>query len=555
MFRRNKHFNKAKLEHKLYLARENPEPVFDLSECYIRDIPSGVYSLCKVFLKESLRLEDNCLTSLSEGGQLKDLQLLKILNISNNSFTSLPDDIFLLNNLRELYMHNNQIKKLPNAICKLVNLKILDVSNNVLKSLPENIGHLVNLVYLNLLGNKQLRFLPKSICNAQRIMTLEANSENFVYPPSSVVKTGAESILRYICSDVGIPYSPEKEADIPPSESPGTEDVTDHFQQQRMQEFLEIERHNEVLHKQEFELANTSRANRDKLLAVLVEQQNQFESELTRIQQEKEIDRFRLIEQLQEAENNADIAIKKLLALNREPLTQLLERERQEEERLVTAINRYNEALRKDDILSAMEDILEQEAEKFKEFVQSRVETSKTILQLESDTGSKLLEVLQAQDEHKAELIIKLKEDSDLQRVAVGTLLERGDARSWGLLQQVKLVEAQLAALTHIEMDRKKLKLDRHMNDLAEKRINLSILLIDLLEQQKKRRNQLLSTLQTMELSNEDTIEDFWLKQYQRLLDKLPKGLSQAQKNIDINLAQILLMNGVILNTLQMMTY
>ncbi|KAJ8934741.1 hypothetical protein NQ318_022813 [Aromia moschata] len=231
MFRKNKHFNKAKLEHKLYLARENPEPVFDLSECYLRDVPSGVYSLCKVFLKESLRLEDNCLSSLSGGGQLKDLHRLKILNISNNTFNSLPDDIFLLKNLRELYVHNNHLKKLPETLCKVVNLRILDVSNNVLKFLPENLGELVNLVYLNLIGNERLKYFPRSLCRAQRIKNLEADSRNFIYPPSSVVENGAESVLRYICSDVGVPFSPSEETatELSP-QSPETEENNDNFQ-------------------------------------------------------------------------------------------------------------------------------------------------------------------------------------------------------------------------------------------------------------------------------------------------------------------------------------
>ncbi|KAJ8927929.1 hypothetical protein NQ314_019559 [Rhamnusium bicolor] len=160
-------------------------------------------------------------------------------------------------------------------------------------------------------------------------------------------------------------------------------------------------------------------------------------------------------------------------------------------------------------------------------------------------TDSRLLEVLQDQEEHKAELVNKLKVDSDLQRAAVGTLLERGDARSWSLLQQVRLVESQLAALTHIEIDRHKLQMDEHVNDLTEKRLNLSTLLVVLLEQQKERRSQLLSTLQVMEDQN-SSIEDFWLKQYQIILNKLPKGLSEAQRNIDPALAQTLLINGVI---------
>jgi E3 ubiquitin-protein ligase LRSAM1 len=113
------------------------------------------------------------------------------------------------------------------------------------------------------------------------------------------------------------------------------------------------------------------------------------------------------------------------------------------------------------------------------------------------------------------------------------------------LLQQVRLVESQLAALTFIEMDKRKLEIDHNLNDLSEKRIDLSCLLIDLLEQQKQRRAQLLSTLQTLEEFSCNS-EDFWLKQYQRLLDKLPEGLSEAQKNIDPMLAQALLLNGVI---------
>lgn len=81
------------------------------------------------------------------------------------------------------------------------------------------------------------------------------------------------------------------------------------------------------------------------------------------------------------AENNAYIAIKQLLTLNKEPLAQLLEQEKQEEERLMSAVNRYNETVRKDDVLAAMQDILEQETQKFKQFDQNRIETTQTILE------------------------------------------------------------------------------------------------------------------------------------------------------------------------------
>jgi E3 ubiquitin-protein ligase LRSAM1 len=555
MFRRSRE-NKARLEHKLYLAREAPEPIFDLSECALQNVPQGIYSLCRVFLKEVLRLDDNRLTSLSGGGQLKDLLLLKVLDLHSNAFVYLPDDIQLLKNLKELYLNDNQLKKLPETICNLSSLVVLNVANNSLKALPQNLGHLKKLKLLSLNANKHLKHLPKSICQAQRLTTLELDPDRFVYPPSEVVAQGAEAILRYVCNDVGVDYlGPDHFQDSVVEDVDDSADQIDAFEakiwklenikKQRLQDFLEMERANELLQKQEFELANAQKISKNQLLADITRRQTRLDSKLVKLQQLKEVERFKLVEMVLEAEQRADGAIKQLLALNSEPLAQLLEQEREEEERLLAAADKYNKALRKDDILENMEDLLEQELIRFQQFHDSRVEASKNILEMETHYDYRVTEILQSQDLHKAELLEKLQEDGDLQKVAVGALLERGDARSWGLLQQVRLVESQLAALTFIEMDKRKLEIDHNLNDLSEKRIDLSCLLIDLLEQQKQRRAQLLSTLQTLEEFSCNS-EDFWLKQYQRLLDKLPEGLSEAQKNIDPMLAQALLLNGVI---------
>lgn len=80
---------------------------------------------------------------------------------------------------------------------------------------------------------------------------------------------------------------------------------------------------------------------------------------------------------------------------------------------------------------------------------------------MQSDTH--LAEILQNKDLHQSELVTKLQEDNELQKIAVGALLERGDARSWSLIQQVRLVESQLAALTLIEIDRKKLEMSEQI--------------------------------------------------------------------------------------------
>nr|CAH7727914.1 unnamed protein product [Callosobruchus chinensis] len=538
--------NKAKLEHKLYLARETPEPVFDLSDCALHDIPTGIYSLCRVFLKESLLLNNNCLSSLSAGGELKDLQLLKILNISNNHFNILPDDIHLLKNLQELYLSNNQLRKLCDSICNLGKLQILDISCNLLKALPDNFGKLEQLKKLDITENKKLKHLPKSFYRLHRLTDLKLEGNCFNYPPKKVMVDGIEAIRRFICDDIGVNYefiASDHEEDQKSENK--TDDKVDSVQEQKVKQFLEIERYNELMQRQELELANASKTDRDKLLAMLAEQQIVLDDKLNKIHQEKETERFKLIEQLQEEENNAHMMINKLLTLDSKPLAQLIEQEQKEAEKLFAMVNEYDESLRKEDILKAMQDILEQETAKFKKVDEDRMVSSKSILEQETELDGKLTEVLRNQDEYKAKLVNDLKIDTDLQKAAVATLLERGDARSWGLLQQIRLVESQLARLTTIEMDRKKLQMNQQLNDLCDQRIGLSCLLISLMDQQKERQSQLISTLQDMEENSSD-IDDFWLKQYQRLLDKLPEGLSQAQKNIDPSLAQALLVNGVI---------
>ncbi|KAH1010837.1 hypothetical protein HUJ05_005079 [Dendroctonus ponderosae] len=599
MFRRKK-VDKKRLEHKLYLARESPEPVFDLSHCDLVEVPTGIYSLCKVFLKRSLLLQHNSLSSLSGGGELNSLGHLIILDISNNDISTLPSEISALKSLEELYANSNKLNGLPDSICSLENLKSLSLSENKLRNLPEEMGKLAKLQKLYLTGNPNLRHLPKTICKARRLVLIELTTGNFLYPPCAVAEAGTEAIKKFISDDVGAEYIPPNQMGDESSEminKPNLEGENDtlynlvlkgrildletekasaftridlhcflySLQLKRMEKLKSIQENNDLLLKQEFEMATVHKANKQQLLASISRQQSKLDFKLSQIQQERETDKFRLIEQLQEVENNADIAIKNLLSISKEPAAQLLEQEREEEEKLLAALNREHDTISKSHVLAAMQDILKQETDMFSKLDKNRIEMSRSILEQELDSGSKLADIFRNQDLQKSNWVAKLMEDNDLQKAAVSTLLERGDARSWGLLQQVRLVESQLGALTNIELDRKKLRMDEHINDLAEKRLNLSRLLTDLLAQQKERRAQLLSTLQIMEEHSAEDSEDFWLRQYQRLLEKyskltrflwvpyvnsvvfrLPEGLSQAQRNIDPKLAEMLLANGVL---------
>ena len=92
---------KTRLEKKLYLSRENPEPIFDLSDCNLEKLPgTGLFTICKVLRKEELILNNNKLKSLKSGGVINDLELIQVLDLSFNLFEAIPAEISALTNLR-----------------------------------------------------------------------------------------------------------------------------------------------------------------------------------------------------------------------------------------------------------------------------------------------------------------------------------------------------------------------------------------------------------------------------------------------------------------------
>lgn len=70
---------------------------------------------------------------------------------------------------------------------------------------------------------------------------------------------------------------------------------------------------------------------------------------------------------------------------------------------------------------------------------------------------------MQDQEKNRQDLVVRLREDEQLQKAMVAALLERSDARSWSIVQQVNLVQSQLGALTAIELERKKLEVNQQI--------------------------------------------------------------------------------------------
>lgn len=78
-------------------------------------------------------------------------------------------------------------------------------------------------------------------------------------------------------------------------------------------------------------------------------------------------------------EINSDLAITQLLNLNKETFTHFAEQQQIEDERLLL-LTTNNEDLRRNDVLEAMQQMLEKEAANFKQYDKNREETTRSVL-------------------------------------------------------------------------------------------------------------------------------------------------------------------------------
>ena len=125
------------------------------------------------------------------GKALRELSGLKPnwgigLHIGGNGLESVPETIWELANLEELWLVDNKLKaispaitklaklrwlgigwnpfeRFPEVVCKLVQLEHLIIRSNGLTGLPSSLAALRNLLELNLGGNEYERF-PELLC-------------------------------------------------------------------------------------------------------------------------------------------------------------------------------------------------------------------------------------------------------------------------------------------------------------------------------------------------------------------------------------------------------
>ena len=154
----------------------------DLSSNSLSAIPTEVFDLTWL---EKLNLSENKLTSLPES--ISRLTKLSVLYLSRNQLTSVPEAISRLTNLSQLYLGYNQLTSVPETITRLTNLSGLYLSYNQLTSVPESITHLTNLSTLDLSQN-QLTSVPESITRLTNLSYLNLSNNQLTSVPETITR-------------------------------------------------------------------------------------------------------------------------------------------------------------------------------------------------------------------------------------------------------------------------------------------------------------------------------------------------------------------------------
>lgn len=100
--------------------------------------------------------------------------MIKRLDLSGNSLTSLPEEIGLLSDLIVLNLSHNNLENLPESIKNLTMLSNLDLRRNLFTALPSVLGEL-SLKSLNASRNKIKDASVLHTCTQLRVLDLSAN--------------------------------------------------------------------------------------------------------------------------------------------------------------------------------------------------------------------------------------------------------------------------------------------------------------------------------------------------------------------------------------------
>lgn len=558
--------SKKRLEYQLCLSKEaGADDILDISACELSEVPSSAFSLCRVLQKKVLILHGNALrTLLPKGCEISSLATLKVLDLHENQLTSLPEDIGKLASLQVLNVERNQIKKLPESIGDLCLLQTLNAKGNSLRELPSSVGSMSSLRTLDLSENN-ICHLPKSLAYIRTLESFTLDAATMSYPPASVCTGGTEDIQRFLCEELGEEYSPPSQYLLPVLESDcgkADNDEVDGAEQiwqnkfndyekrkdQKQQEKLAFERQLEERQREHAQLLLMNNSHKENILHSVRLEQERMEQGLSQQQRVQEAERLMILGRVRQAEDNVSNRIRNLLIANNRQkksaeFLQALEEERIRMEHLTAITQEEANSLRKREVAVAMQKMLSdsyslsilQEASDYRR----KSLVTEACRSLES-LDKRFDHVLTLQLLDKTKAIGHIIQEEEMQKAAFQALQLQKDSVHGYIRNQIKLIEGELMQLTKLEVKRRNLDIENLQEVLVEQRSALSDMLQQLFKQKDQRELELRQVLAEMELKAESNHQNYWMIQYQRLLDAKPLSLRMQEAGLEKELVNLL---------------
>lgn len=557
---------RKRLEYQLCRSKEaGADDILDISACELTEVPSSAFSICKVLHKKVLILHNNELRTLvPKGCDISTLSTLKVLDLHENKITSLPEDVGKLAALQILNVEKNRLTFLPESIGDLRLLQTLNLKGNYLNELPASMGSLSSLRTLDLSENN-IRQLPKALAYIRTLESFTVDASMMTYPPASVCAEGTESIQRFFCSELGEEYCPPSqyllpvlESDCCKQDSDSVDGVEEAWQnkfsdyekrkEQKQQEKLAFERHLEERHREHTQLLLMNSSYREGVLNSVRQEQERVDQGFSQQQKAQEAGRLLVLEKVRQAEDNISSRISSLLMDNNRQkksaeFLQAMEEDRIRMEHLTAITQEEANSLRKREVAAAMQKMLSdgyamnllQEASDCRR----RTLVSEACRSMES-MDRKFDRMLSLQILDKSKAIAQILQEEEMQKAAFQALQLQKDAVHGYIRNQINLIEGELMQLTKLEVKRRNLDAENLQEVLVEQRTALGDLLQQLLKQRDQREQELRQVLVEMELKSESNQQNYWMIQYQRLLDAKPLSLRMQEAGVEKELVNLL---------------
>ncbi|NXN54815.1 LRSM1 ligase, partial [Rynchops niger] len=575
-FRKKKPSDDARkrLEYQMCLAKEaGADDILDISKCELSEVPYGAFATCKVLQKKVLIIHTNNLTSLvPKSCSLLSLITVKVLDLHDNQLASLPADIGQLTSLQVLNLERNHLKCLPQSIGDLAQLQMLNVKGNKLKELPATVSGLRSLRTLDISEN-MLQELPRVLAHVRTLETLTLDASSMSYPSPDICSAGTKSIQQFLCKECGIAYYPPSQYLLPVLENDGGGTSVDGVdraahkyleeesewqnkfldyekrKEKKMQEKLEFERRLNMGQREHALLVQQVNSQKDEILQTVREDQMRLEEGLTKHQRYLEEERLKLLQQLKQAEQGIAGRIQKLLEDNQRQkqsadILKSLENERIRMEQLMAITQEETEHLRRREVASAMQQML---AESYKnKLIQMTYESRRQDLVNQAcsslaEMDQKFQQILAWQQLDQNKAVSQILQQIEMQKAAFEALQVKKDLMHRQIRNQIKLIETELLQLTQLELKRQELDTETLQAVIMEQRQALGCLLQQLLKEKKQREEELQQILLEMEAKSETKQENYWLIQYQRLLNQKPLSLKLQEEGLERQLVNLLI--------------